>query len=157
MENSPKESFKARSSSKTNKNNSISVDGTTRMRSYKKGFNYAKNMLLQSIKKDKTAEKMSFATGTALASESNEDVDEILEQLLDQLEAAQLSDQMMEEYTEIYLILDPNNDGYIDPPKLFKALHAVGFEPTESEIMDIIDAVDINKSCHFIHSKVYGL
>ena len=88
MENSPKESFKARSSSKTNKNNSISVDGTTRMRSYKKGFNYAKNMLLQSIKKDKTAEKMSFATGTALASESNEDVDEILEQLLDQLEAA---------------------------------------------------------------------
>ena len=108
-----------------------------------KGFNNAREMLLQSIKKDRTAEKMSFAPGVARPDDSNDDVDEILEELLDQL--GQIDDEIMEEYTEIYLYLDPENDGYIDPPKLFRALHAVGFEPTESEVMDIIDAVDINK------------
>lgn len=110
-----------------------------------KGFANAKEMMIQSIKKDKTAEKMSFVAGKALADDTNDDIDEQLEDLLDQLDSVQLSDELLEEYTEIYLILDPANDGYIDPPKLFKALHAVGFEPTESEIMDIIDAVDINK------------
>ncbi|ESO01879.1 hypothetical protein HELRODRAFT_65938 [Helobdella robusta] len=58
----------------------------------------------------------------------------------------QLPDKLLEEYTEIYTLIDPKNDGYIDAPKLFKALHTVGFEPTEAEVMDIIDAVDVNKS-----------
>lgn len=112
------------------------------------GISTAKQMLIQSAKKDKTAEKMSFVVGitTVTETDSQQDIDELLEELLDQLDQMpELSEELLEEYTEIYLMIDPKNDGYIDAPKLFRALHTVGFDPTEAEVMDIIDAVDINK------------
>ena len=124
------------------------------------GISTAKQMLIQSAKKDKTAEKMSFVVGvtTYAETDSQQDIDELLEELLDQLDQMpELSEELLEEYTEIYLMIDPKNDGYIDAPKLFRALHTVGFDPTEAEVMDIIDAVDINKLVSIFLAKMSKL
>lgn len=46
------------------------------------------------------------------------------------------------DFTEAFHLFDIENEGFINPRKLFSALIMLGYHPTEAEIQDLIGSVD---------------
>lgn len=51
-------------------------------------------------------------------------------------------EELVADFTEAFHLFDIENEGFINPRKLFSALIMLGYHPTEAEIQDLIGSVD---------------
>ncbi|XP_052271953.1 neo-calmodulin-like [Dreissena polymorpha] len=62
--------------------------------------------------------------------------------LANQTRLSQLTESKIKEYREAFNLFDKNHDGIITTQKLGRVLRAMGLNPTEIEIQEMIDDVD---------------
>ncbi|KAK6463522.1 calmodulin [Scheffersomyces coipomensis] len=56
-----------------------------------------------------------------------------------------LSSEQINKYRDVFRLFDKNNDGTIDQNELKTVMRALNHDPTQTEIEELIDHVDINK------------
>ena len=57
-----------------------------------------------------------------------------------------LSDQQLADYKETFSMFDRDGDGTIDADELGTVMNSLGINPTESEIREMIEKVDLDKN-----------
>jgi len=60
----------------------------------------------------------------------------------DKEDQCDLSEEQMSELEEAFAVFDTDGAGVINTRKLFRVMRALGQNPTEAEVQDLIDAVD---------------
>jgi calmodulin len=76
-----------------------------------------------------------------------------------------LSDQLLADYKETFSMFDKDGDGTIDAQELGTVMHSLGINPTESEIREMIERVDLDKNgtidfgefCALMQAKTEGI
>ena len=76
-----------------------------------------------------------------------------------------LSDQLLADYKETFSMFDKDGDGTIDATELGTVMHSLGVNPTDSEIRDMVERVDLDKNgtidfgefCVLMQAKTEGM
>ncbi len=56
------------------------------------------------------------------------------------------TEEQIQEYKEAFSLFDKNDNGIISPKDLGKIMRSLGINPTEAELQDMIDEVELNGS-----------
>jgi Ca2+-binding EF-hand superfamily protein len=67
-----------------------------------------------------------------------------IDQLRLQIQSDKLSPEQIEEFKEAFSIFDKNGDGKISPSELGTVMRALGQNPTQQELNDLVNEIDTN-------------